>query len=465
MDPNPSALRASTVAPAPAGLDRQRRRWLGAAAATALAALPGRGLALGGDPSWGGGGRLTADFEPLAATWLGYDAGHEAFTVELAAALQPHVPLKFLLRDAVAEAQVRALLSMRGLSLQGVTFMHDPQSLFFVRDAAVFARRAGGGLGVVDFRWSHYGWATWCRRRHAGDADAERRCAWAGDSHDAAAALTEAADGLDRRLAASLGAALWRTPLAMEGGGVEVNGQGLLIANEALWRSRHPQWRRDTIERELRRLPGVRKLIWLPAGLAHDPLHRATIVGRHVGWGTGGHTDQFVRFADRRTVLLAWVDEAEAARHPVMRLNQQRMQRNFELLSHSSDGQGRPLRVLKLPLPRIIERRVQLSASADQAHSRQWSADAFPAHEKRRQADAVMQVASSSYLNFVVANDLVLLPDYRRHGTPAALQDRVQQVLASAFPGRRLALIDAIGTNWVGGGAHCATLSEPASDA
>ena len=202
-------------------------------------------------------------------------------------------------------------------------------------------------------------------------------------------------------------------------------------------------------------------MIWLHAGLAQDPLHRATITGRHVAWGTGGHTDEFVRFVDPRTVLLAWPDAAEAARHPVARLNLQRMQRNHDILVRSTDLQGRPLRVLKLPLPRTIERRVFLSAAADAALSREWTAESFPAHERRRQGDWVMQVASSSYLNFVLANGLVLLPDYRAHGTPQALQDRVQRVIESALPGRELRFIDAMAANWVGGGAHCATLSEP----
>ncbi len=72
-----------------------------------------------------------------------------------------------------------------------------------------------------------------------------------------------------------------------------------------------------------------------------------------------------------------------------------------------------------------------------------------------------MQVASASYLNVIVANDLVLLPDTLRHGTPRAVQDRVRQVMELAFAGRQVRFVDAIGANWVGGGAHCATLSEP----
>jgi hypothetical protein len=140
-----------------------------------------------------------------------------------------------------------------------------------------------------------------------------------------------------------------------------------------------------------------------------------------VAWGTGGHTDEFVRFADPHTVLLAWPDADEAARHPVSRLNLQRMQRNFAVLSRATDVQGRPLRVLKLPLPRVVERKVFLSASADTACPASGRPSPSRPETGRRQGDWVMQVAPSSYLNYVVANDLVLLPDYRaRHAAGAA---------------------------------------------
>jgi agmatine deiminase len=108
-----------------------------------------------------------------------------------------------------------------------------------------------------------------------------------------------------------------------------------------------------------------------------------------------------------------------------------------------------------------VERRIVLSASADPGWSEQWSAAWFPAQERRRQGDTVMQVAITSTLNFVVANGLVLAPGYTEHGTPRATQERVQRVLEQAFPGRSVRFIDAITLNWVGGGPHCATLNEP----
>jgi len=399
------------------------------------------------------GARMTADFDPVAAIWLGYDAGHEAFTADLAQALWPHVPIRMLVRDAEAEGLARAVLRGRGLDADKVRFVHDARAPFFVRDAVVFGLDGGRQPFVVDFRWTYYGWSNWCRRTFRGSQPRPESCARA-DGLDTGS--------LDRRFGDALGLATFQSALAIEGGGVEVNGQGLLIANAELWSSRNRNMGLAAMEREMLRLPGIRKVIWLPRGLAHDTLHRGTITGAYVGWGTGGHTDEFVRFADARTVLLAWPEAAEAARHPVTRLNVQRMQHNFEILSRSTDLRGRRLRVLKLPLPRIIERKVWLSGGADTRFSAEWSAASFPVAERRRDGDWVMQVASASTLNFVVANGVVLLPDYRAHGTPLALHEQVQRVMAQAFDGRQFRFVDAVGANWVGGGAHCATLSEPA---
>lgn len=427
-----------------------RRLFLGAAAASIGAmALPARAAAAARP---GPRARISADFEPVAAMWLGYDAGHEAFTADLAAALAPHVALRMLVRDAQAQEAASELLRSRGLDPGKVRFVQDPRAPYFVRDAAVFGAQPGGAPFIVDFRWTYYGWSNWCRRTFTGRQPRPESCARANGLDTSA---------LDRRFGDALGLATVTSRLAIEGGGVEVNGQGLLIANAELWRGRNLGMGRATMEREMLRLPGIRKVIWLPRGLAHDTLHRATITGPYVGWGTGGHTDEFVRFADPRTVLLAWVDEAQAARHPVARINLQRMQANFDVLSASTDTDGRPLQVIKVPLPRTIERRIVLSADADTSHSDQWSAATFPAREGRREGDTVIQVATSSYLNHVLANDLVLLPDYVAHGTPVAQQEKVRALYERVFPGRKVQFVDAIGANWVGGGAHCATLSEP----
>lgn len=396
--------------------------------------------------------RLAAEFEPQQAVWLGYDAGHEALTSQLAAALLPHVTLKLMLRDGAALEQATALLRPLGSPAQSVQYMVEPAAAFFLRDMAVFAAGPAGRLGVVDFRWNDYGMPAWCRRRHAGDERRTAACSVVADPRR---------DGVELAIARHAGASLHESELYMEGGGVEVNGRGTLIANAALYATRNPGRSRADLQRQLLQLPGIRHVIWLPEGLAEDPHLRGTITGRYVGWGTGGHTDEFVRFADPSTVLLAWPDDDDAARHPVARLNRQRMQRCWDVLSRSTDQDGRRLRLLKVPMPRTIERALFLSAAADPTWSTGWTAGYFPAREKRREGDRVIQVATASYLNHVVANGVVVLPGFVEHGTPRARQERVRKVYEQAFPGREIVFVDAISAHWVGGGPHCATLSEP----
>lgn len=400
-----------------------------------------------------GGFRIPGSFEPLSALWLGFDRGHAAWTSALVSALAPHVPLRFLVRDEATAREARDTLHDLGVEVQGLRFHVDPQAAFFLQDAAVFAVDGRGRAGVVDLRWSGHGLAVWCERRHAGDADHAAACA---------NGIERERDTLSRTIAVFAGARVIDTELYLEGGGVEVNGRGLMIANEALLRSRNPGLERADLQRLLLQLPGVRKVVWLPEGPAEDPHLRSTIVGDHVGWGTGGHTDQFVRFADAHTVLLAWVSEAQAAAHPVARLTRERMQRNLEILKRATDLDGRPLRIVKVPMPQTLERPVVLSEQADTRFSEQWSADDFAPGEQRQSGDIVMQVAPASYLNYVVANGVVVVPDYSAHGTPPATQHKVRQIFERSFPGRRIVFVDSAAGNWYAGGPHCATLSQPA---
>jgi agmatine deiminase len=204
-------------------------------------------------------------------------------------------------------------------------------------------------------------------------------------------------------------------------------------------------------------------VIWLPAGLAEDVHLRATIVGDHVAWGAGGHTDEFVRFADERTVLLAWPGDDDVAANRVARLTRRRMQRNLEILGRATDARGRRLRVVKVPQPRLVRRRVVLDDAADGAWSEQWTPAWFPPHERRFAGQRLWQVATASYLNFVVVNGVLVLPDYVPHGTRPVEQERVRALFESIFAGRRVSFVDAMTANWVGGGLHCAMLNEPAA--
>lgn len=431
-------------------IDLTRFRTFAAKAVAALALAAGTCLSMAASaPGW----RIPGSFEPVDAVWLGFDAGHAEWTAQLVHALAPHARIKMLMPNDDAAQQARATLFDHGIDVERLQLHVDAQAMFFMQDAAVFATGPGGQRGTVDFAFSHYGLAAWCARRYADDEAQAAECAGSAQPPR---------DGLGRAIAAFARARVFDSAIALEGGGVEVNGQGLMIANEALLRTRNPLLSREQMEQELLALPGMRKVVWLPEGLAEDPHLRGTIVGQRVGWGTGGHTDQFVRFADERTVMLAWVEPAQAALHPVARLNRQRMQRNFEILKRATDADGRPLKVVKVPMPRPIERAVVLRDDADSRFSEQWRADDFAPGEGRRTGQTLWQVANASYMNFVAVNGVVVLPDYAAHGTPAARQRQVRSLFERVFPGRSIRFVDSLGANWYGGGPHCATLSEPA---
>ncbi len=397
--------------------------------------------------------RIPGEFEPTRAIWLSYDTGHKDLIAFLVQTLLPHVTIKLLVASKGDARVAKQLLGERGISIGDIQIFIRPVTQFFLRDVSSMTLGSNGRLGNVNFRWSNYGLPGWCQRRFSGNQDQINQCS--GDSG-------KSQNETGREIAHLTGASVIESKLFIEGGAIEVNGKGLIIANESLLKQRNPSMAMSSLEKALLALPGVRKVIWLPEGLAEDPQGRATVIGHYVAWGTGGHTDEFVRFANANTVLLAWPDDADAALHPVTRLNRQRMQRNFDILAQASGPTGERLRVVKVPMPKIIERRVVLSAAAERAWSQEWTADFFPPHERRREGDAVMQVASASYMNFVIANDVVVVPDYLPHGTSAATQDRVRQILESTFKGRQILFIDAISANWVGGGPHCATLKEPA---
>jgi agmatine deiminase len=397
--------------------------------------------------------RISGEFESTRAIWLGYNLGHSELTLALVQALKPHVALKLVSVDAQGSSAARDLLLSRGINLDNIEFLIEPKSLFFFRDVAVFANSLDGKQIVINLRWQYYGQPSWCKRRHGSNSERLNTCiATALDAHN----------DFGIAVARQAGLPTWQSNLILEGGAIEANGKGLIIANESLCLQRNPGRNRVALENEYLALPGVRKVIWLPEGLAEDPQLRATIIGNYVGWGTGGHTDEFVRFTDARTVMLAWPDDIEVARHPVAKLNRRRMQRCFDILSKASDTDGKALRVLKVPMPKIIERPVFLSSTADGKLSAEWSADYFPESERRREGDRVIQVASASYMNFIIANGVVVVPSYVAHGTARAIEARVIKMFEAAFPGRQIQLIDAIGANWVGGGPHCATLREPA---
>ena len=76
--------------------------------------------------------------------------------------------------------------------------------------------------------------------------------------------------------------------------------------------------------------------------------------------------------------------------------------------------------------------------------------------EEAADAEATSQIFSRSYINFYLANGGVVMPGF---GIDADV--RVKEVVARAYPDRRVVQVDIADIAPGGGGIHCITQQEP----
>lgn len=202
------------------------------------------------------------------------------------------------------------------------------------------------------------------------------------------------------------GCRISRPGMVLEGGAIDVNGQGLLLTTEAclLNPNRNPSMSRADIEAALGKYLGIQKVIWLKDGI--------------IGDDTDGHVDDMARFVDERKVVIAVEESADDPNYLPLR-------ENLELLESATDQSGRPLEVVRLPMPDPVY----------------FDGERLPA----------------SYANFYIANRQVLVPTYRCAKDSVAL-DTLQQ----CFPDREIVGIDCTDLVWGLGAIHCVTHEEPA---
>ena len=197
--------------------------------------------------------------------------------------------------------------------------------------------------------------------------------------------------------------------IVLEGGSIDVNGAGVALATEQCLldqtiQPRNPGLGRAGMEEALRAYLGIDTVIWLGAGIAGDDTH--------------GHVDDIARFVAPRTVVAAIEpDERDANFRPLAD--------NLERLCAARVG-GHALTVITVPMPRPL-----------------WFGG---------------QRLPASYLNFYIANDLVLVPTYNDPADRVALD-----TLANLFPTREVVGLHAVDLVLGLGTVHCVTLQEPAA--
>ena len=159
----------------------------------------------------------------------------------------------------------------------------------------------------------------------------------------------------------------------LEGGGIEVNGQGLVLVTEEWLLSdtqvRNPGFGRRDYEEAFARWLGATQTIWLGEGCVGDDTH--------------GHVDDIARFVSPDTVVLAVEPDPADDNHARSLDNKRRLQ-----LAGAQPGVG-PLRIVELPFPRAVTMR----------------GERLPA----------------SYANFYIGNGFVIVPTFNDANDRVAL--------------------------------------------
>ncbi len=338
--------------------------------------------------------RLPAEWSPHQATWFSWPHNPDTWTeflpavelvlAEAVAALARSELVRINVKDSGHGYHVQKLLAGK-VPAERMVLHQFPTNDSWCRDhGAIFVTRTADAppgqppLKALDFQYN-----AWGGKYPPFDLD----------------------NGIPERMAAALEVPVEHVPMVLEGGSIEVNGRGSLLTTEQclLHPNRNPGMSRAEIEEQLRERLGVTQIIWLGEGI--------------VGDDTDGHIDDITRFVAEDQVVTVIEPDPDDANHAALKANRERLEG-----LHVADG--RPLRVVELPMPAPLYRDGQR----------------LPA----------------SYANFYVGNRVVLLPTFN---CPA--DEEAAAILARCFPGRRIVSLDCRDVVVGLGTFHCLTQQVP----
>jgi agmatine/peptidylarginine deiminase len=196
-----------------------------------------------------------------------------------------------------------------------------------------------------------------------------------------------------------------RIDWALEGGAIESDGNGTILTTWRCLHQRHPDMTRDEMTARLIDAFEAERVLWLDHGYLE-------------GDDTDAHIDTLARFAPDDAIVFQTCDDPADPHYT-------ELARMREEIANLRTADGRPYRLHPLPWPRAI------------------------VDDGRRLA--------SSYANYLIVNDAVLMPSYGDAADAAAAR-----VIAGAHPGREVVPVDARMLIWQNGSVHCLTMQLPA---
>jgi agmatine deiminase len=169
-----------------------------------------------------------------------------------------------------------------------------------------------------------------------------------------------------------------------------------MLLVESIELDRNKTLTKEQIENEYKRVLGVEKIIWLKSGCKEEEWQK--LENGIYGIGTGGHIDEFCRFVNPSTVLLAKVNEADTIANEIAKESYRRMEENYEILKQSTTRNGRPIEIIRLPVGPLITDKVHFNSLSMDEQS--WFENVM--------TDTIEYYLASGFMNFVIANKIVV---------------------------------------------------------
>ena len=197
-----------------------------------------------------------------------------------------------------------------------------------------------------------------------------------------------------------------KSTVTLEGGSIDVNGEGLLLTTRECLLSkiqeRNPGFGIKDYATIFEKILGIKRIIWLEKGISGDDTH--------------GHIDDVARFISKNKVFLAYENNKKDK-------NYKNLKKNLDILSKTTFKNKR-LKVIKIPMPNpIIIEGTRVPAT---------------------------------YLNFYIANKIVLVPVFND-----AKDKIVLNIFKKNFKSRKIIPINCSELIWGFGAIHCMTQQEP----
>ncbi len=314
-------------------------------------------------------------------TWPGERLGRvEKVYSDIIQTLAEYEKVYLLAANSSVKQRAEKVLSATSQNLKNLEIIQQPVNDVWARDyGPIMVRNTNGAYAITD--WEYNAWGG-------------KYPPWNDDN------------SIPEFLASKFQLEKFRPGIVLEGGSIDVNGNGILLTTESvlLNPNRNPGYSKQEIESVISEHLGVKNVIWLKDGLAGDD--------------TDGHIDDIARFVNQNTIVAALPEDSSD-------VNYKALHENYEILQSATDLNGDPFNIITMPMPVTKIEGTTVDGS---------------------------EYVPASYANFYIANGVLLLPLYDE-----TYDDEMIELFSGLFPDRDIVGIECSDLVWGQGSIHCIT--------